>query len=156
MVSHANIIRYCSRPFTSVEEMDETIIERWNKVVGLHDIIYVLGDFALTGKDRIIEIGKRLNGKKNLILGNHDGASIRTYHEAGFEFVSKYPILFHDFILLSHNPLFLNENTPYGNFYGHVHDNPSYKDFSKQSACVSVERINYTPISYEEIIKNMN
>jgi calcineurin-like phosphoesterase family protein len=40
---------------------------------------------------------------------------------------------------------------PYANIFGHVHANPIYKDFSPQSFCVSVERINYTPISFEEI-----
>jgi calcineurin-like phosphoesterase family protein len=40
---------------------------------------------------------------------------------------------------------------PYANIFGHVHGNPAYKDYSSQSFCVSVERINYTPILFEDI-----
>ena len=43
------------------------------------------------------------------------------------------------------------QNMPYANIFGHVHANPIYKDFSEQSFCVSVERINYTPVSFDEI-----
>ena len=55
---HANIIKYCSRPFGSVEEMEEILIQNWNKVVGEEDKVFMIGDFALCGKDKIIEIGK--------------------------------------------------------------------------------------------------
>ena len=43
---HKNIINYCGRPFENVEEMNNTIIKNWNRVVGKHDIVYVLGDFG--------------------------------------------------------------------------------------------------------------
>lgn len=78
---HRNIIRYCNRPFKDVEDMTEKLIANWNSVVGNNDIVYVVGDFALCGKQKIIEIGRRLNGRKRLILGNHDQASIATYRE---------------------------------------------------------------------------
>lgn len=71
---HRNIIKYCNRPFKDVEEMTETLIKNWNSVVGKNDIVYVVGDFALCGKAKIIEIGNQLNGRKRLILGNHDQA----------------------------------------------------------------------------------
>ena len=45
----------------------------------------------------------------------------------------------------------MNRNMPYANLYGHVHGNPSYRDVSSHSVCVSVERIGYSPISLEEI-----
>ena len=61
------------------------------------------GDFALCGKDMVIEIGQQLNGRKTLILGNHEGASLKTYYGAGFEMISKYPILV-DGYLISHIP----------------------------------------------------
>ena len=76
---HRNIIKYCNRPFASVEEMTDTLIKNWNGVVGKNDIVYVVGDFALCGKQKIIEIGQQLNGRKRLILGNHDQASLDTY-----------------------------------------------------------------------------
>ena len=41
---------------------------------------------------------------------------------------------------------------PYANLFGHAHDSPIIKTYSKQHYCVSVERINYKPISFEKII----
>lgn len=154
-VSHSNIIKYCDRPFNSTEEMNEKLIENWNKVVGKQDRVFMMGDFALCGKEKIIEIGKRLKGKKILILGNHDGASLKTYYEAGFEMVSKFPILFEEFFVLSHMPQYIQENGVYANIFAHVHTNPMYKSVSSRSFCTSVERINYTPISFEIIKKQM-
>lgn len=154
-VSHSNIIKYCDRPFGSTEEMNEKLIENWNKVVGKQDRVFMMGDFALCGKEKIIEIGKRLKGKKILILGNHEGASLKTYYEAGFEMISKYPILFNEFFILSHEPQYVQENGVYANIFAHVHTNPMYKSVSSRSFCVSAERINYTPISFEIIKKQM-
>ena len=131
--------------------MNKTLISNWNFVVGKNDEVIVVGDFALMGKDNIIDIGRQLKGKKTLILGNHEGASLKTYYEAGFEIVSKYPIVIDDFAIVSHAPLFTNTNSPYVNIFAHVHDDKNYKDVSSCGFCVSAERINYTPILYEEI-----
>lgn len=148
---HRNIIKYCSRPFKDIEEMNETIINNWNKTVKPHDTVYMLGDFALTAAEKIIEIGNRLEGRKTLLIGNHDGASMKTYYEAGFEFISKHPLLIEEFFLLSHYPQYVQSNGVYVNIFGHIHDNPMYKTVSTRTFCVSVERINYTPINFEEI-----
>ena len=152
---HRNIIDYCDRPFTSVEEMNKTLIANWNRVVSKHDRVFMLGDFALTGKDRIIEIGQQLNGRKTLIMGNHDGASISTYYNAGFEFVSKFPIVFNNYFILSHMPQNIMANGVYSNIFGHIHDNPIYPTATPVSFCASVERINYTPILFEDIVAAM-
>lgn len=71
---HTNIIKYANRPFSTVEEMDEVLIENWNKKVGIHDVVYHLGDFSM--KDPGLYI-KRLHGKIILILGNHDYKRIK-------------------------------------------------------------------------------
>lgn len=152
-LNHKNIIQYCNRPFSSVEEMNETIIENWNKVVGKQDIVYVLGDFALCGKDKIIEVGNRLNGRKRLVLGNHDGASLETYHEAGFEYIYNHSIILDEFYILSHYPQFIVPNGLYANIFGHIHTNPEFVDVSSRSFCACAERplVNYTPIEFERI-----
>ena len=152
---HKNIIKYCNRPFSSVEEMNETLIKNWNSVVKRDDKVIVVGDFALCGKDKIIEVGQRLNGKKTLILGNHDRASMSTYYEAGFEFVSRYPIIIDDWNIISHHPKFTTELGLYANIYAHVHNDVTYRDYTARSFCVSAERINYTPIEWEVIQERM-
>lgn len=67
---HANIIRFCDRPFETVDEMDRALIENWNKVVGPEDVIYHLGDFTLGGFDMAQQYFKQLNGKIQ-VLANH-------------------------------------------------------------------------------------
>ena len=46
---HGNIIKFCNRPYSNVEEMNNAIIENWNSVVGPNDIVFHLGDFAWSG-----------------------------------------------------------------------------------------------------------
>ena len=69
---HKNIIDYCNRPFDSVLEMNEALVEAWNGCVKAGDTVYYLGDFSL--KNSVMEqYAPRLNGNKVLIAGNHDG-----------------------------------------------------------------------------------
>lgn len=142
---HENVIRFCNRPFRSVDDMDKVLIKNWNAVVAPQDTIIHLGDFMLGRKERCREIIKQLNGKKILIKGNHDHWSDEFYRGAGFSYVSKFPILYNNFFLLSHAPLQLSETTPYFNYYGHIHNDEKYHD-TATSKCVSVERTNYQPI----------
>lgn len=152
---HRNVIKYCSRPFSSVEEMNETLIDNWNKQVRKNDEVFMMGDFALSGKDNLIQWGKRLNGNKYLIKGNHDEASLATYQEAGFKYVYNHSIIYKDFFILSHYPQFIQKNGVYANIFAHIHTNPAYKDYGSNFFCVSAERINYTPINFEEIVSKM-
>ena len=75
---HTNIIKYIDRPFTDVKQMDDTMIERWNSVVGPDDWVWHLGDFAFTkDKDECRLLFDKLNGHKALIVGNHDSPFVR-------------------------------------------------------------------------------
>lgn len=74
---HANIIKYCDRPYDNVNEMNEDLIKRWNGAVGPSDLVYYLGDFSMT-LGAVERITPRLNGRKILIAGNHD--HIHPYH----------------------------------------------------------------------------
>jgi len=69
---HQNIISYCGRPFSSVEEMDFELVNRWNKLVHPDDTVYHLGDFALTDKRGVVARLRQLSGHIVLIRGNHD------------------------------------------------------------------------------------
>lgn len=70
-LGHKNVIKYCNRPFTSIEEMHEYIIKHWNETVKPEDKIYVLGDFSFSPK-WVTELVPKLNGYKILVMGNHD------------------------------------------------------------------------------------
>lgn len=90
---HKNIIPYCSRPFHYVDEMNEHLIFKYNEKVGNEDTVYHLGDFSMSFSS-VEKTLARLNGKKILIMGNHDACShlfrykgkvpIRDYVKAGF------------------------------------------------------------------------
>lgn len=69
---HKNIIKYCDRPFESVEDMNWDIIRRWNEAVDSNDIVWFLGDFAFAGKTKQLELFSQLQGEIRIIPGNHD------------------------------------------------------------------------------------
>ena len=93
---HARIIELCDRPFSSAEEMDQVLIERWNAVVTEADTVWVLGDYALGNRQHALSYLARLNGRKMLVVGNHDACDLLSsdgwkkvaeYQAAGFEVV---------------------------------------------------------------------
>lgn len=77
-IYHTNVIKYCGRPFTSVEEMNEMLVKNWNEVVGPEDTVYCLGDFSMAFRP-VETFTRRLNGKKYLVPGNHDFC--HSYHK---------------------------------------------------------------------------
>ncbi|MFD2328599.1 phosphoesterase [Cohnella sp. GCM10020058] len=146
---HRNIIDFESRPFADAEEMTEVMIERWNAVVDKEDEVFHLGDFSFLNMERTRGIVSRLNGRKTLILGNHDrGRSRSWWLEAGFEQVSEYPIIYKDFFFLSHEPMYMNKHMPYVNVHGHIH---GQKYEGKNYFNVCVEHWDYTPLTFEQI-----
>ena len=66
---HKNIIKYSNRPFNSIEEMDETLVNNWNQLVKKTDFVYHLGDFSFGDFE---EYEKKLNGNIIFIKGSHD------------------------------------------------------------------------------------
>lgn len=142
---------YENRPFANCEEMDRAMIANWNAVVSKEDQVYVLGDFGAEGTEA--EILSRLNGTKFLVKGNHDTKTNAQYREYGFAEVYDHPVIIEGFWILSHDALYVNTNMPYANLFGHVHNSPIIKDYSKQHFCVCVERIGYAPIEFPQIQK---
>ena len=69
---HQNIIKYCSRPFHSVGEMNAGLVEKWNSIVGPHDTVHVLGDVAMGRREESLQLIGALSGRKILYPGNHD------------------------------------------------------------------------------------
>ena len=150
--NHARIIEYCNRPFASVEEMNEKLIENWNSVVKPDDKVIHLGDFAFGGKTKVQDVFKRLNGKIDLVMGNHDRLKIKDYYEMGFHRVYDHPVVYQNFFIMSHAPLqWIKDGDVYANLYGHVHDMEVYNTWTKNTCCACVERHGYKPISFEYI-----
>jgi len=153
--NHKNIIAYENRPFNSVEEMNRVMVENWNKTVSKNDTVFFLGDLSFNqDKETLKVLLASLNGHKILIIGNHDRKyTAEVWREIGFEEAYIYPIIYKDFFILSHNPLYMNANMPYVNIHGHIHSN---NNTLSNYVNVSVEQINYTPISFEDIVKRFN
>jgi len=149
------------RPFTSTEEMDEAMVERWNAKVGPNDTVYHLGDVVINKKS--LHHVKRLNGKKRLVRGNHDIFKDQDYRDVGFD--SLYGVrVFVDQWILSHIPLHPDCVTERFrvNVHGHLHANEVQwrplnamntlaREPDPRYLCVSVEHTNYEPLSFEEV-----
>lgn len=151
-----NIIKYEKRPFKTVEEMDDKMIENWNNAVSPEDTVFHLGDVSFyTDKEKISGIIDKLNGRKILVMGNHDDfLPVKEWMKVGFDEVYSYPLVYDEFIVMQHQPpQYINNATPFFYIYGHVHATEMYPTISRQSACVSVERWNYTPVSIDAIKK---
>lgn len=148
---HLNIIKYCDRPFTTVEEMNSTMIERWNSVVKPEDTVYHLGDvvFGPGSLEHLEEFVTSLNGHKVLITGNHDRQTVQWYKDHGFEYVYtgefwKYK---NSHILLSHRPYPIKH--PYINIHGHTHNLLHTQESCYK--CVSVEQTDYYPVTLGQL-----
>jgi calcineurin-like phosphoesterase family protein len=165
---HSNILNFTDSEtgelirgarFSTVEEMNETMIENWNRVVKPGDTVYHLGDVFFGNKDTFRSLWARLTGAKRLILGNHDDAKF--FIRNGL--VEKVTVWkeFHEYgLLLSHIPLdpsgllrhrhniYSEEKQMLLNVHGHIHQNPSPTEHHR---CVCVEQIDYTPINIEEL-----
>lgn len=167
---HQNIIRYCERPFASLEEMNETMIERWNQRVKHDDIVYHIGDFALRlGVPEVEAIVRRLNGEKHLVLGNHDLKNKSVLRARGFVEKVDYKELKvgEQKIILCHYPFLTWNKSHHGSWdlHGHCHgtlQNPtcpfclkSKKERTARRLDVGVDCWNYAPISFDEVKKEM-
>ncbi len=146
------IIRYEDRPFESAAAAREEMIRRWNETVAEDDIVYHLGDFADLPDEDCADILQRLNGRKRLIMGNHDASrSPALWRALGFDECYDLPVIFSDWYILSHEPLYISRSMPYANIFGHIHSMPLYKTIGPQSACVSVERTDYRPVLFDDL-----
>ena len=122
---HADIIPYDNRPFDSVEEMNETMISNWNRVVGQEDLTWILGDFCAGDTARWKELLGRLRGRKALIIGNHDDSDAVNTLRSKFEDVAEYREITDGdrHVVLCHYPILAFHDHYFGwyHLYGHVH-----------------------------------
>lgn len=171
---HGNIIKYCKRPFETVQEQTEKLIENWNKTVPDTAIVFILGDFAFATKNQWRGFLNRMTGKKYLILGNHDRhEDIPTEMFEDVVDLAKVSIKIKDHewktFILSHRPILCWEGSNDGSImlYGHVHtctnpevdetiDSELVKLMPKNSWDVGVDNNNYTPVSVHEVLEKIN
>ena len=121
---HRNILEYEAeaRPYASIEEHDEDLIEQWNAVVRTNDTVWCLGDFAF-GRQALERVGARLQGRRRLVLGNHDRLPSRAYLDHGF--AQLLGCAGHLSALLSHIPVDLGQAARFKvNLHGHLHSRP--------------------------------
>jgi len=155
---HANIIKYCKRPFSSVEQMNQTLINNWNKKVTNKDNVYILGDLSWGSIDQTLEILKQLKGRKYFIKGNHDGFILNGIR-GQFEWVRDYAMIKDDGqkVVLFHYPIYAWDCQFHGSIhlYGHIHNN--YEQYPelltwKNAYNVGVEVNDYEPKTLKEIL----
>lgn len=150
---HTNIIKYCDRPFDSVEEMNQTLIENHNNLVGPNDLVIWVGDVSFKNVCDTNALLRQLNGDRILIAGNHDLDKKRR-HVRALDFNEIHllytiddgvaPIVFTHFTM-DNAPL------PWINVHGHVHNQPYDVEHSLQHINVSVEVIDYKPMHLTEL-----
>lgn len=168
---HANIINFenfdgtRTRPFDSVEEMNEHMIAQHNAVVGPKDTCWFLGDLVIPRRG--LKHIARMNGRKRLVMGNHDIFSNKDYYNAGIEDLHAFR-KFEGFVT-THIPVHGDSMGRWGrNVHGHLHNNRVKKAYAvdaktgvvKYAAamyderyyCVCMERLDdYKPISIDEL-----
>jgi calcineurin-like phosphoesterase family protein len=159
--NHLNIIKYTGRPFKSLDEMNSTLIKKFNERVKEEDQVFFLGDFCFksgTGrgegeKDKPEYFLKQLKCKNIIFIqGNHDkNNSLRTCIQR--------VIINHGGkrINLTHNPEFADTNYEF-NIVGHVHEKWQFKRIKKNNSftdCVNVgvEQWNYAPCDINDIMQ---
>ena len=172
---HANIIKYCNRPYRDVQEMNRALVDNWNDIVEPSDEVWVLGDIAMGNRYETLSYVKELHGYKVLVPGNHDKcwfghknfeAHLLDYYDCGFNRIFKSDTtmkLAGEKVLISHFPYlnddeFGQEGQRYAKYrpannggwllHGHVHD--KWRQLNRMIN-VSVEVWDYFPASAEEI-----
>ena len=165
--NHENIIKYCKRPFSSIEEHDEALIKNWNDVVPEDGIVFHLGDVGFGDTDRINEILNQLNGKIYLVIGNHDWGRILDWHSQRFAGITqqinmkigKRNIILNHYPMLAFGGAWRGEDATY-QLFGHVHTSP-YTDegldqlrmkmlFTSQYD-VGVDNNGFKPVSWNDV-----
>ena len=159
--NHSKILEFSQggkpiRPFSSVNEMNQLMLDNWASTVKPEDTVVHLGD-VLFGENKVDWLTTnfaKLPGKKRLVLGNHDNVKFLAPFFKNIQLWIELPG-----VICTHTPMHsstLNERQRWGedgpgiNAHGHIHSNPSPEGPYK---CVCVEQINFTPIHIDEVLK---
>jgi calcineurin-like phosphoesterase family protein len=155
-LGHANIIRYCHRPFDDVDHMDAEIIGRWNARVSQGDTVFVVGDFSLSDdRARIQAWRDRLLGRVVLVRGNHDRrrgfsvfddvvdlARVRVHGSA---------LVDTQLLILCHYGLDVWEESHKGSWHLHGHSHGTLPPGPRRRLDVGVDTHDFAPWSFTEV-----
>jgi len=161
---HQNIIKHSNRPFQTVEEMDEVLLANWNGVVKSQDTVYILGDLFFRNNASAEDYLRRLNGKKHLLIGNHDKDWMKkTDLLRYFESVERM-VEFNDGahrITLCHYPMMTWNGIAKGSYmiHGHIHNNTDADYFAlirnmPNILNAGVDVNGYCPVNFNALLKN--
>ena len=152
--SHENIIKYCNRPFSSVEEMNETIITNWNNVITPNDTVFHLGDFGFGSTGNLAEIKYRLNGNIEFVCGSHDKNAKKLFFP--YRLMLEIKIEDHP-IVLCHYAMRTWKASYHGSWhlFGHSHGRLAV-DNHTLAYDVGVDSNYYTPVSMDKIVDIMS
>lgn len=145
------------RPFSSLDEMHETIIMKWNKKVHQKDRVYILGDVAISRN--ALPLLNELNGAKILVRGNHDIYKLKDYlpyfEDIRGAFFRGGDSTMPGGIIFTHIPVHPDNLQGHylGNVHGHLHCHLVIKDGQADrryfNACL--ERNDFEPVALENI-----
>lgn len=150
---HDNIRKYCNRPFASAKEMDEAIIENWNKVVKAGDIVWHLGDFCWGRYPADVErYLKRLNGNVCLIYGNHDRQAVRRANGFSEKRDLRRIKINDQEIILCHYAMRVWDKSHFGSWHCYGHTHGTLEEPKDSLSCdVGVDAWDFTPVSFDQI-----
>jgi len=161
---HANIIKHCNRPFSSADEMDKFLLEKWNVRIKKQDIVYILGDLFFRNAVPCTEYLQKMNGKKHLIIGNHDKGWIKKVDlPSYFETVLPMAEISEGTrkLVLCHYPMMTWEGIAKGAYmiHAHIHNNTNADYFpllqkTPNILNAGVEINDYQPVGFEELVEN--
>lgn len=152
---HANIVKHCHRPFDSVAEMNEVLIQAWNDKVPKNGVVFHCGDLSFGRPEDTVKIMNRLNGTKYLIKGNHDKNFNNKLKKCFGWIKEKYVLKLDDGnrIVLSHCPFLTWDGSHRGTYHVHGHCHGTLKLEKTTRMDVGVDtREDFAPYSYQEVI----
>jgi len=153
------IIKYCGRPFSDPEEMNEFMVQEWNAVVGKGDTVYHLGDFALASPKNTRLILERLKGKKYLCRGSHDKSAIKCAKYFEDIFTSRLISIGGHHIFLAHHCHKVWASSHYNSWHVFAHSHGGLDEYAAAEGKLldgGVDSHNFRPWSFEEIRKVMD
>jgi calcineurin-like phosphoesterase family protein len=160
---HSNVIEMSKRPFKDIDEMDNALIALWNRTVSNDDTVYIVGDFAYRSSRPYSYYLERLNGKKHLIIGNHDRHLVKTENLAAyFQSVQQMTVVKdgQEQIVLCHYPIaeWSGYFRGWYHIHGHIHNarNQVFEYIKTQERMLNagVDINNYKPVTFQELFVN--